>query len=239
MGCVGIIRQAETAAAVGRKFVVLADDHPIVLGGLRRLLASQTDLEVVGTAKSAKDLMSSLSAVCPSLLIMDLGLGNADGLSVLKSVRSVHRALPIVVFSMHDELEYAARALSCGANGYVMKDHADEQLIGAIQTVLRGEIYLSQAVRESHLGPSPESSRYGVELLTDRELSIFRMIGVGRPTREIADSLFISIKTVEKHRENIKRKLGIETGNRLGVEAAIYVWRSNGGSKDKPGESPV
>lgn len=205
---------------------MLADDHPIVLGGLRKLLAAQTELEVVGAASSAQDLMAALAAICPSLLIMDLGLGNADGLSVLKSIRSTHRALPILVFSMHDELEYAGRALTSGASGYVMKDNADEQLLVAIRTVLRGEIYLSRVVRDSHLGPSPESSRYGVDLLTDRELSVFRMIGVGRPTREIADDLFISIKTVEKHRENIKRKLGIESGNILGVEAAIHVWCS-------------
>ncbi|MGC1480340.1 MAG: response regulator transcription factor [Chthoniobacterales bacterium] len=212
-----------------REYVVVADDHPVILRGLSQLINAEKDLEVIATISNARDLMETLGAVRPSLLLLDLGLGNADGLSVLKSVRAMHKSLPVLVFSMLDELDFAGRALTSGASGYVMKDNVDDQLLMAIRTVMKGETYLSPAVRQSHLGRSPESERFGVELLTDRELSVFRKVGMGRTTRSIAEDLFISVKTVEKHRENIKRKLGIESGNILCAEAAVYVWRSRGG----------
>lgn len=211
------------------RYVLLADDHPIVLAGLRGLLEAQPDLSVIGTVRTAGELFQTLVAIRPSLLILDLSLGKGDGLGVLKSVRAVHRNLPVLVFSTHDEKDYAIRAVNAGAKGYVMKDKTSEQLLEAIRMVFRGQTYLSAEIL-ARQGTEEAGGFVGeVDNLTDRELAIFRMIGGGQSTRMIAENLHLSIKTVEKHRENIKGKLGLEGGAKLAVVAAVYVWRSEGG----------
>ncbi len=211
------------------RYVLLADDHPVVLSGLRGLLEQEADLSIIGTVRTTKELFLTLEAIRPSLLILDLSLGKADGLNVLKSVRAVHSELPVLIFTMHDEHDYARRVVSAGAMGYLMKDNAAEELHAAVRTVLRGDVYLSEAVRAGRSDKEAAEIGGGVDNLTDRELSIFRMIGSGLPTREIAGTLHLSVKTIEKHRENIKRKLGLEGGAKLAAEAAVYVWRSGSG----------
>ncbi len=211
------------------KYVLLADDHPIVLAGMRALLEQQPDLAIIGTVGTSKELFQTLEAIRPSLLIMDLSLGKADGLDVLKSVRAIHERLSVLVFSMHDERDYALRVLTAGAMGYLMKDNAADELLAAVRRVLGGQIYLSEVVLAGRSAEEVAEIGDGVDGLTDRELSIFRMIGSGLPTRTIAADLHLSVKTIEKHRENIKRKLGLEGGSKLAAEAAIYVWRSAAG----------
>ncbi len=211
------------------RYILLADDHPIVLAGLRGLLEQEPDLSIIGTVRTSKELFVTLEAIRPSLLILDLSLGKADGLDVLKSVRAIHERLAVLVFSMHDERDFALRVVNAGAMGYLMKDNAAEQMVAAVRAVLGGQVYLSEAVLAGRRLGEALDGEGGVDGLTDRELSIFRMIGKGMSTREIAEDLHLSVKTVEKHRENIKRKLGIDGGSKLAAEAAVYVWRSAGG----------
>ncbi len=225
-----ILGRATEKLARDVKYVLLADDHPIVLAGMRDLLEAQPEISVIGTATSVGELFSTLEAIRPSILILDLNLGKADGLAVLKSVLNVHEDLPVLVFSVHDERDYAPRALHAGAKGYLMKDQPVEKILAAVRRVLRGETSVNQVAMDCLRPGDPGQGVMSVEQLTDRELVIFRMIGQGFPTRGIANDLHVSIKTVEKHRENIKRKLGISAGSKLGAEAAIYVWRSDGGS---------
>ncbi len=213
------------------RYILLADDHPIVLAGLRGLLEQELDLSIIGTVQTSQELFQTLEAIRPSLLIMDLSLGKADGLDVLKSVRAIHERLSVLIFSMHDERDYALRVVAAGAMGYLMKDNGPDDLLAAVRTVLGGQVYLSEEVRTGRSAEEAAEIGGGVDGLTDRELSIFSMIGRGMATREIAVDLHLSVKTVEKHRENIKRKLGLDGGSKLAAEAAVYVWRSaSGGS---------
>ncbi len=215
------------------RYVLLADDHPIVLFGLRDLLDAQPDLAVIGTVRTAGELYQTLEAIRPTLLIMDLSLGKGDGLDVLKSVLAVHDQLMVLIFSMHDEEDYAVRAVNAGARGYLRKDSTIEQLLEAVQVVFSGQIYLSEEILAAQRPDDKKRGESGVENLTDRELSVFRMIGSGLPTRSIAENLHLSIKTIEKHRENIKSKLGVNAGSKLAAVAAVYVWRSDGARTER------
>lgn len=218
------------------KYVLLADDHPIVLFGLREVLEAQADLAVIGTVRTASELFQTLEAIRPSLLILDLSVGKGDGLDVLKSVLAVHEDLLVLVFSVHNESDYAIRVVNAGAKGYVTKDTPIEQILKAVRRVFRGQTYLSEEILARQQSEDAACGVSDVENLTDRELAIFRMIGSGQSTRIIAENLHLSIKTVEKHRENIKSKLGLSGGAKLAAVAAVYVWRSEGGKSFHPRE---
>jgi DNA-binding NarL/FixJ family response regulator len=205
--------------------VAVAEDHPVVREGLAGLLAGEGGFALAGSAGSARELRLLLDRQLPQVLVMDLMLHEEDGLALIKDLVALLPALRIVVFSLQSEDIYAERCLRAGAHGYVMKMEPVATLFAAVRTVAAGGIAVSPRVNHrllGHLGSgTPKPS--GPAALTDRELQVFRLIGLALPTRTIAEKLTISIKTVEAHRENIKNKLGLDTHAALVARAAQWV----------------
>ena len=205
-----------------RVFVV--DDHPIVRQGLALLINREDDLAVCGEAEDALAAIQSLAAAKPDILIVDISLNGPDGLDLLKDVRMRYPELPVLILSMHDESIYAERALRAGAQGYIMKQEATEKVLVALRRILSNEIYVSERIAnrmlQRYIG-SPTSDRPpSVADLTDRELEVFRLIGEGHSTRQIAEQLHISVKTVESYQAHIKEKLSLRSAREL-VQHAI------------------
>lgn len=194
--------------------ILIVDDHPIVRRGLRQLIDAEDDLEVCGEAASAPEATEAVEASVPDLAIVDLSLGETSGLELTKQLQARFPKLPVLILSLHDEAVYADRALQAGARGYVMKRASDERLIGAVRDVLRGRRVVSEAVEKRLAEQKAETSQHEappVETLSDRELEVFTLIGQGFAPRHIADRLGVSVKTVETHRQRIRRKLGLES----------------------------
>lgn len=208
-----------------RVFVV--DDHPIVRQGLALLINGEHDLVVCGEAEEAQPALQAITAAKPDVLIVDISLNGPDGLELLKNIRSLWPNLPVLVLSMHDETTYAERALRARANGYIMKQEATEKVLLALRRILSGEIYLSDRmankVLQQYVGGPSSVERSRIADLTDRELEVFRLIGEGLGTRQIAEKLHLSIKTVESYQAHIKEKLLLRTGREL-VQQAIQ-WK--------------
>lgn len=207
--------------------ILLVDDHPIMRHGLAQLIRAEEGLDVCGEAGSAKEAMHVVERLKPDLVIVDLTLPDKNGLELLKDIHAQHPHLTCIVLSMHDETLYAERALRAGARGYVMKEAAAEHLVGAIRRVLGGGLYVSDAVASRMLqgvvGTRTKMDGPLIERLTDRELEILEMIGNGVATKNIADRLAISTRTVEAHRAHIKEKLGISDGPALVRYAVQWV----------------
>jgi DNA-binding NarL/FixJ family response regulator len=207
--------------------IVLIDDHPIMRHGLAQLIKMEASLEVCGEAGNAAEGLATVGKLKPDLAVIDLTLPDKNGLELLKDIRAMYPGTQCIVLSMHDEGLYAERALKAGARGYIMKETAAENLITAIQRVLGGAIYLSDSMASKMLeqvsGQRGKQGTTGVEQLTDRELEVLEMIGKGTPTKNIADKLNISTRTVEAHRAHIKEKLGITDGPALVRYAVQWV----------------
>ena len=210
-----------------RHRVFLVDDHPIVRQGLTLLINQEPDLIVCGEAEAAWSVPSALATLNPDILIVDLSLNGPDGLDLLKSIRQTDVELPILVLSMHDESVYAERALRAGANGYIMKQEATERVLVAIRRILHHEYYVSDRIANTmlqQLVSKPVHARESlIATLSDRELEVFRLIGDGHGTREIAEQLHLSVKTVESYQAHIKDKLSLPSARAL-MQRAIE-WR--------------
>jgi DNA-binding NarL/FixJ family response regulator len=219
--------ESSTKEAVAQVKILIVDDHPIVREGLAARINRQPDLTVVGEAEDVADALELVKSTKPDLVVVDLSLKSGQGLDLIKKINATTDKIKTLVSSMYDESLYAERALRAGALGYVNKQEMSEKIIEAIRMVLAGKIYLSPVMTERLLhravGVPPELARNPVETLSDRELEIFRMIGNGKTTRQIAGELHLSVKTVETHRENIKGKLNIVNGAELGREAVRWV----------------
>jgi DNA-binding NarL/FixJ family response regulator len=207
-----------------RNRIFLIDDHPIVRQGLALLINREVDLEVCGEAQDAPSALTALVGCEPDLIVLDISLNGPDGLDLLKTIRLKGAHVPVLVLSMHDESTYAERALRAGANGYIMKHEAAEKVLVAIRRIVCGEVYLSERLTNKMLqqivrGTDPVS-RSPVSMLSDRELEIYRLIGSGHATRQIADELHISVKTVESYQAHIKVKLSLRSAREL-VQHAI------------------
>jgi DNA-binding NarL/FixJ family response regulator len=204
--------------------VFIVDDHPIVRQGLGQLINHEPDLKVCGEASGVREARVGLSQTKPDIVILDLSLRDSDGLELIKDIRSKYRHLPVLVLSMHDESIYAERLLSAGANGYIMKQAAADQLLIALRRVLSGGIYVSEQIGASMIERfavnGPKQSSNPIERLSNRELQVLNLIGRGRTTREIADDLNLSVKTVESHRQRIKKKLNLTSSPQL-VQFAV------------------
>ncbi len=199
--------------------VLIVDDHPVVRQGLAQLINQEKDLEVRGYAEDAHEAMQAIKNVQPDMVIVDISLKDTSGMDLIKDMKIQYPNLPILTLSMHDESLYAERALRAGARGYIMKHEATERVITAIRRVLAGEIYVSDSmaakmVSKLATGAAPRSAS-PVEALSDRELEVFRLIGEGHKTRDVADKLHLSVKTIETYRAHIKEKLGFKDGNEL------------------------
>jgi len=208
------------------------DDHPVVREGLRKLINQENDLTACAEAADAQQAMQAIAEHKPDLAIVDVSLGETDGIELIKNIKAHHGELPILVLSIHDESVYAERALRAGARGYIMKHEATGTVVDAIRQVLRGELYMSQKLSNRLLhrivNARGVAQAYPLEWLTDRELRVFELMGRGLGTRQIASQLHVSVKTVESHRAHIKGKLGLTTGSELLQHAIRWVQSSEG-----------
>ncbi len=194
--------------------VLIVDDHPIVRQGLRRMIDPEPDLLVCGEAQSEREARAAIRELDPDAVIVDISLVQGDGLELVRDVHAQRPDLPMLVLSMHDEAIYAGRLLAAGASGYIMKHAASEQLLIALRRVLDGETYVSEALTSKVVPRREGEARAGaacdpVERLSNRELQVLSLIGRGLSSREAADMLGVSIKTVESHRQSLKRKLNL------------------------------
>ena len=210
-----------------KRSILIVDDHPVLRRGLASLIGSQPDLAVCGEAGSCQAALKAIRESPPDLAIVDLALAGSDGLDLIKEMKTRHPEIPALVLSMHDEAVYAERSLRAGARGYLSKQQLDETVLVAIRRLLAGETYMSEEVAarlaaKFIAGHAPGNDS-PMEALSDRELQVFRLIGQGRSTRRIAESLHLSIKTIESHREHIKRKLNLETAAELAWRATQWV----------------
>lgn len=230
---------AGTRTRPGR--VLIVDDHPLLRSGLRALIGSRPEMEVCGEAASPGEAFQRVSERMPDAVIADLTMKDGDGLDLIRDLKARFPDLPVLVLSMHDEQLFAERVLRAGARGYVMKSEPPEKILDGLRTVLDGGLFVSPQVSSLLLntfvsGPLRAPDRVGVQRLSDREIQIFESIGRGLSTREIAERFKLSPKTVETYRANIKRKLGLESGNAL-IHSAIH-WVHHEASSPQPGAVP-
>lgn len=200
----------------------------MVRQGMRALLEKTSDFQVCAEAATPQEALAALQHHRPDVVCLDLMLGSFDGLEVIRSLREAMPGVRILVLSVRDEDTYAERCLQAGALGYAMKTEPNENLLTGLRRVARGEVHLSSRVAMGLLNRvhRPAGTKGGVSLLSDRELQVFQLIGLGLQTRNIAERLGIGIKTVETHRENIKNKLGLEHSTALVREATVWVQQS-------------
>jgi DNA-binding NarL/FixJ family response regulator len=213
--------------AESKKRVLLVDDHPVLRKGLVRLIDSKEGFVVCGEASTAVDAMALIRERQPHLVIVDIGLPGASGIELTKTIRGEFPNLPVLILSMHEEALYATRALRAGAMGYIVKQDAVDNIATALQETLNGQRYLSPVIaKQLHRNGMEDqtcSSHDLVELLTDRELEIFELIGKGRDVREISAALNVSPKTVETHRTNIKEKLKLKNSRQVARVALQWI----------------
>lgn len=206
--------------------IVIVDDHPILRQGLAQLIDQEKDLSICGQFEEASTAFDSISSLKPDLALVDISLKGSSGVELLKNIKAHYPKMMVLVLSMHDESLYAERVLRAGASGYIMKQEASEKVLEAIRKVLAGEIYLSEkmSAKLMHqlIGGRPNATGSLMERLSDRELEVFGLIGQGRGTREIAEQLHLSVKTIESHRAHIKEKLNLKNATEL-VHRAIQM----------------
>jgi len=209
----------------GRRKVLLVDDHPIMRKGLTELIGRESDLAVCGEAEDVHDALKAVESLAPDIVVVDLTLKNSNGIDLIKDIRIRWPKLPVLVLSMHENAVYAEHALRAGAQGYLTKQQAPGKVVEGLRKILDGDIYISERMAAKMLSGfvSGKASAKGftVDRLSEREFEIFQMIAKGLQTREIAERLHISIKTVEAHREHIKAKLNLDTAAEL-LKYAIH-----------------
>jgi DNA-binding NarL/FixJ family response regulator len=217
------------AGARGQRRVLIVDDHPIVRQGLRRMIETEADLVVCGEVQTEREARAAIRALVPDVVIVDISLAQGDGLELVRDVHAQRPDLPMLVLSMHDELIYGERLLAAGASGYIMKQAASDQLLVALRRVLDGGIYVSEVLANSLGKGRPDHvervTSDPIERLSNRELQVLSLIGRGLSSREAADGLGLSVKTVETHRQSLKRKLNLATNAQL-LQYAIN-WYGN------------
>jgi DNA-binding NarL/FixJ family response regulator len=199
--------------------VLIIDDHPIVRQGLRQIMEGEADLSVCAEAGSARDARLAIKECGPDAIIADISLRHGDGIELVRDIRAHYAHLPILVLSAYDENFYAERLLSVGANGYIMKEATSELVLFALRRVIDGGVYVSASVGDTMIerlaAGAARSSTNPIDRLSNRELQVLHLIGKGLSTRETAKSLNVSVKTVESHRQRIKRRLNLQTGTQL------------------------
>lgn len=199
--------------------VLIVEDHSIVRMGLSMLISQLDDMSICGEMENGENALTFLKTSRPDIILVDISLKDMNGLDLIKYIRRTDQTVPILVLSVFDEAFYAERAFNAGATGYIMKQEASEVIIKAIRTVLSGEIYASDKMKSRLLkkavGRGNEIEVLNLSILTDRELQVFELIGKGFRTRDIAETLRLSIKTVDTYREHIKEKLSLKNATEL------------------------
>jgi DNA-binding NarL/FixJ family response regulator len=218
---------ATSASSAPPKGILLVDDHSFMRDGLAQLIDRQPDMKVCGEAGDPSEALTQLDKTKPDLVLTDLTMPGRSGLEFIKDLRAKDPSIAILVISMHDEAVYAERVLRAGARGYIMKGAGGENLLTALRQVLRGEVYVSPQVSArivaSLTGDKPRGSASPIEKLTDREFEIFQLIGQGKSTRDIAEQLHLSPKTVDVHRTHLKEKLELKDATSLIRHAVRWV----------------
>ncbi len=227
------------SAAAEKHRVLIVDDHPIVRHGLTRLIDAEPDLKVCGEAQSDREARAAIRELQPDVMIVDVSLAQGDGIDLVREVRAQRPGMPMLVLSMHNEAIYAERLLAAGASGYIMKEAAYDQLLTALRKVLSGGQYLSDAMARildarRDEGAPPAGCADPIGRLSNRELQILSLIGRGMSSRQAADSLSVSVKTVESHRQSLKRKLNLATNAQLLQYSAQWF----AGRSDRPDGAP-
>jgi len=219
----------QTAAKDSRKRILLVDDHAVVRFGIAQLINRQADLVVCGEEEDASQAMGAIEKLAPDLVIADISLKESSGLELMRNIKAQHPGLPILVVSVHDESIYAEIAFRAGALGYLMKQEALDRILAAIRRVLAGAIYVSDALAakmlQQQIRGHTDINESPVKGLSDRELEVFHLIGQWKKTKEIADELHLSVKTIEYYREQIKRKLNLKNAAELTQYATSWVKR--------------
>jgi DNA-binding NarL/FixJ family response regulator len=209
------------------KRIVVIDDHPLFRKGLEQLITSSDGFAVCGEAGNAPEGLSALRKLAPDLAIIDISLPGANGIELIKNIRAEFPKLPMLVLSMHDESLYALRSIRAGAQGYIMKQEALENVVRALHEIMAGRPYLSPAMSAKLITNFAKGSDNGktnpTDSLSDRELEILELIGKGREVREIARELHLSPKTVETHRAHIKEKLNLANARQVARFAVQWV----------------
>lgn len=199
--------------------VLIVDDHPLVRSGFVQLISDEPDLEVCGETDNENEAMQLVESERPDLIIIDLFLSGGSGLNLIDRIKAHGNSVSMLVVSMHDESLFADRVLAAGALGYLNKQEAPSNIIKAIRRVLQGKVYLSDEmtgrVLDGLAGGAAQSKQSPLQRLSNRELEVFELIGRGMTTGKIGDHLKLSTKTIETHRENIKRKLALASGQEL------------------------
>ena len=220
-------RQARHARPRQTARILIVDDHPIVREGLSLVIGQQSDLEVCGEAGGTAEALKKYRQLKPELAIIDISLADGSGLELIKELTAIDPNFKSLVVSMHDESLFAERALRAGARGYISKAEPIEKIVEAIRQVLAGKVYLSEQMTDRILrrtvGNGEPLQHSPLESLSDRELDVFQQIGQGFTTRQIADKLHLSPKTVETYREHIKAKLRLSNAAELTQHAVRWV----------------
>lgn len=214
------------ASLLTRTRILIVDDHSLVREGLQLRISAFPDLQVCGEATAEDEAVEMVKKTNPNLVIVDISLKSGHGIELIKRIKNVDPAIKILVVSGFQESLYAERALRAGALGYLNKQDSGERVIDAIRTVIAGQRYVSAAITQRLVSQALGNRSKSVDpldLLTDRELEIFRMIGNGKASGEIADELFLSTHTIDTHRENIKRKLGLKNAAELSRSAVQFL----------------
>jgi DNA-binding NarL/FixJ family response regulator len=223
---------SKKSAARNKKRILIVDDHPMMRQGLAQLIGAESDLAICGEAENAERALDSIGALKPDLVLVDISLPGKNGLELIKDFQAMQPGLPVLVISMHDESLYAGRVLRAGGRGYIMKQEGGKKLMQAIRQVLDGKIYVSEKmsaeILETFSGRRAGMEGSPVKKLTDREFEVFQLIGQGKGTRDVAEKLHLSVKTVEVHRANIKAKLKLKSASEL-IRFAVR-WSESQGS---------
>jgi DNA-binding NarL/FixJ family response regulator len=219
--------------------ILLVDDHPLVREGLANLILQQPDLEVCGEAASEPQALQLAAQLQPDVAVVDISLENGSGLDLIKSIKAIHPRVAMLALSMHDEALYAERALRAGARGYLMKREAAKKVIQGIRAVLAGQLFVSDkiaALMTERFVEGRTVAATPLEVLSDRELEVFQLLGSGHSTRQIAEHLHVGFKTVQAYSARIKEKLQLANVNEL-LRAAMR-WNERQGAATSPSTPP-
>ena len=215
-----VCAEQQNVSNENKRKVLIVDDHPLVREGLTDLINKEKDIVVCGWAKDIPQTIKAIEKLKPDVVTVDISLENASGLDLMKDIKARFPGLPVLALSMHQESIFAERAIRAGAKGYITKQEATKKVITAIRKVLEGRLYLSETMKEklvySLIGNKESDTGTSLtDRLTDRELEVFRLIGQGKATRQIAEQLCLSAKTIETYRSRIKEKLNLSSGSEL------------------------
>jgi DNA-binding NarL/FixJ family response regulator len=188
--------------------LLLVDDHPIVRVGIALLLNMEPDLRVAWEALGFDEAVTVCQSAAPDMAVIDIALGQESGIELIRKLARLHPAMPMLALSMHDEALYGERALRAGARGYVMKHNAAKEIVAALRRIRAGDIHVSEALR-TLMAEKPGKRSSGIDQLSERELEVFRLIGLGLRKSELADRLKLSVNTIETHRAHLKKKLNV------------------------------